>query len=144
MNILNLKAFAGLLFLLLVMAALLFIPAGTLDYWQAWLYLFVFAASSALITTYLWKKDPKLLNRRIDAGPRAENEKGQKLIQLLASFVFVGAMILPSLDHRFSWSAVPLPVVVAGDVLTALGFPPARSSVDYREPAETYQERGQQ
>jgi protein-S-isoprenylcysteine O-methyltransferase Ste14 len=31
-------------------------------------------------------------------------------------------MILPSLDHRFSWSAVPLPVVVLGDVLTVLGF----------------------
>jgi protein-S-isoprenylcysteine O-methyltransferase Ste14 len=85
-------------------------------------YFLIFTASSALITTYLWKKDPKLLQRRIDAGLRAENEKSQKLIQLLASFVFLAAMILPSLDHRFSWSAVPLPVVVAGDVLTALGF----------------------
>jgi protein-S-isoprenylcysteine O-methyltransferase Ste14 len=101
---------------------LLLAPAWTLDYWQAWVYLLVFAASSALITAYLWKKDPKLLERRIRAGPGAENEKKQKLIQLQASFVFIGAMILPSLDHRFSWSAIPLPIVVAGDVLVALGF----------------------
>jgi protein-S-isoprenylcysteine O-methyltransferase Ste14 len=116
------KTVLGFTQLVAALGILLFAPAWTLDYWQAWLYLFVFAASSALITIYLWKKDPKLLSRRIDAGPRAENEKSQKLIQLLASFVFLGAMILPSLDHRFSWSAVPLPVVVAGDVLTALGF----------------------
>jgi protein-S-isoprenylcysteine O-methyltransferase Ste14 len=104
------------------MGVLLLAPAWTLGYWQAWVYLFVFGASSALITAYLWKKDPQLLQRRISAGPGAEREKSQKLIQLLASGVFIGAMIVPPLDHRFCWSAVPLPVVVVGDVLTALGF----------------------
>jgi protein-S-isoprenylcysteine O-methyltransferase Ste14 len=116
------KTALGYTQLIAVLAVLLFAPAWTLDYWQAWVYLFVFAASSALITTYLWKRDPNLLERRINAGLRAENEKIQKLIQLLASFVFIGVMILPSLDHRFSWSAVPLPVVVGGDILVALGF----------------------
>jgi protein-S-isoprenylcysteine O-methyltransferase Ste14 len=116
------KAFRGFALLIAALGLLLFSPAWTLDYWQAWLYLFIFAVSSALITAYLWKKDPKLLERRIDAGPSAETEKSQQLIQVLASFVFLGAMALPSIDHRFSWSAVPLPVVIVGDVLTALGF----------------------
>jgi protein-S-isoprenylcysteine O-methyltransferase Ste14 len=116
------KTLLGFTQLIAVLAFLLLAPAWTLDYRQAWVYLLVFAASSALITAYLWKKDSKLLERRTNAGPRAENEKKQKLIQLLASCAFAGAMILPSLDHRFSWSAVPLPVVVAGDVLAALGF----------------------
>jgi protein-S-isoprenylcysteine O-methyltransferase Ste14 len=116
------KTVLGFTQLIGALGILLFAPAWTLDYWQAWLYWFVFAASSALITAYLWKKDPKLLSRRIDAGPGAESEKSQKLIQLLASFIFLAAMILPSLDHRFSWSAVPLSAVLAGDVLTALGF----------------------
>jgi len=116
------KTVRGFTQLIAALGLLLFSPAWTFDYWQAWLYLFVFAASSALITVYLWKKDPKLLERRIDAGPGAEKEKSQKLIQLLASFVFLGAMILPSLDRRFSWSAVPVQVVIAGDVLTVLGF----------------------
>jgi len=59
---------------------------------------------------------------RADYRPGAEKDRTQKLIQLFASFAFIGAMILPSLDHRFSWSAVPPPVVVVGDVLVALGF----------------------
>jgi protein-S-isoprenylcysteine O-methyltransferase Ste14 len=116
------KSVLGFTQLIAALAFLLFAPAWTFDYWQAWVYLLVFAASSALITIYLWKKDPKLLERRTNAGPRAENEKSQQLIQLLASLVFIAAMILPALDHRFSWSAVPLPVVVGGDVLVALGF----------------------
>jgi protein-S-isoprenylcysteine O-methyltransferase Ste14 len=116
------KSVLGFTQLIAVLGILLFAPAWTLDYWQAWVYWLVFGASSALVTTYLWKNDPKLLERRIDAGPGAENENSQKSIQFLASCVFIGAMILPSLDHRFSWSAVPLPVVAAGDVLTALGF----------------------
>jgi protein-S-isoprenylcysteine O-methyltransferase Ste14 len=116
------KTVLGFTQLIAGLAILLFAPAWTLDYWQAWVYWFIFAASSALITTYLWKNDPELLQRRINAGPGAENEPSQKSIQLLASFLFIAAMILPSLDHRFSWSAVLLPVVVAGDVLTALGF----------------------
>jgi protein-S-isoprenylcysteine O-methyltransferase Ste14 len=116
------KTVLGFAQLIFVLGILLFAPAWTFNYWQAWAYLFVFGASSALITIYLWKKDQGLLQRRINAGPGAENEKNQKLIQLLASFVFIGVLILPSLDHRFSWSAVPLPGVVAGDVLAALGF----------------------
>jgi protein-S-isoprenylcysteine O-methyltransferase Ste14 len=116
------KTVIGFTQLITVLGILLLAPAWTLDYWQAWVYLSVFAAASALITAYLWKEDPQLLERRINAGPGAENEKSQKSIQLLASFVFIGAMILPSLDHRFSWSAVPLPIVVTGDVLVALGF----------------------
>lgn len=116
------RAVLGLAGLIAVMVILLFAPTWTVTYWQAWVYLLVFAVSSALITGYLWKRDPQLLRRRIDAGPGAEREKIQKLIQLLASSVFIGIMILPSLDHRFSWSAVPLPVVIAGDVLGACGF----------------------
>ncbi len=122
MNNLAGKTVLGFTQLITVLVILLLAPAWTLDYWQAWVYLLVFAASAALITTYLWKKDPKLLERRINAGPGAENEKRQKLVQVLASFVFIGTMILPSLDRRFSWSAVPLTVVVAGDLLVALGF----------------------
>ena len=72
MKNLNTKAFGGLLFLLLVMAALLFLPAWTLDYWQAWIFLAVFGLSTLAVTVYLMKKDPKLLERRVDAGPGAE------------------------------------------------------------------------
>jgi len=122
MNTLNRKAFRGLLFLLLVMVALLFIPAGTLDYWQAWTFLAVYFVSSLAITLYLIKNDPKLLERRMSAGPTAEKETTQKIIMLFASLGFIGLIIFPALDHRFAWSQVPPYAALAGDVLVVLGW----------------------
>lgn len=122
MNILHRKALGGLLFLFLVMAALLFIPAGTLDYWQAWTFLAVYFASSLAITLYLMKKDPKLLARRMSGGPTAEKESIQKIIMVFTSLGFIGLMVVPAFDHRFAWSHMPASITLAGDVLVALGF----------------------
>jgi protein-S-isoprenylcysteine O-methyltransferase Ste14 len=122
MNTLNKKAFGGLLFLLLVMAALLFIPAWTLDFWQAWMFLAVYFASSLAITLYLMKKDPKLLARRMSGGPTAEKEPSQKIIMFFASLGFIGLIVVPALDHRFAWSRMPPYATLAGDALVALGW----------------------
>jgi protein-S-isoprenylcysteine O-methyltransferase Ste14 len=122
MNSLAGRTILGFLQLFIFLGAALFAPAWTFDFWQAWVYLFVFIASSALITIYLWKFDPKLLERRVKAGPRAEKENGQKLIQVLASLVFIAMLLLPSFDHRYHWSHPPIILVIAGDVLVALGF----------------------
>jgi protein-S-isoprenylcysteine O-methyltransferase Ste14 len=122
MKSLNIKAFGGLLFLLIVMAALLFLPAWTLDYWQAWAFLAVFGASALAITVYLMKKDPKLLERRLQAGPTAEKERSEKIIQTITAIMFIAMLVVPALDRRSHWSAVPLYVAIAGDVLVALGF----------------------
>ncbi len=119
---LKIKAFGGLAFLLLVMAALLFLPAWTLDYWQAWSFLAVFGASGLAITVYLMKKDPKLLERRVQAGPTAEKEWSQKIIQSITTLMFISMLVVPALDHRSHWSAVPFYLAIAGDVLVALGF----------------------
>ena len=122
MNLLNIKAFGGLFFLLLVMAALLFLPAGTLNYWQAWTFLAMFGASALVITLYLMKRDPKLLERRVYAGPTAEKETSQKVIQFITSIAFIAMIVVPALDHRFGWSRVPFYVSLSGDILVALGF----------------------
>lgn len=104
------------------MAALLFIPAWTLDYWQAWVFLAVFFLSALAITIYLMKKDPQLLARRVHAGPTAERQTSQKIIQSITSLGFMAMLVVPALDHRFHWSLVPIYGVVAGDVLVALAF----------------------
>lgn len=122
MKRLNTKAFAGLLILLVVMAALLFLPAGTIDYWQAWVFLAAFFLPASAITLYLMKKDPKLLERRLRGGPTAEKETHQKIIQTLTSIMFIAMLVVPALDHRFAWSRVPPYAAIAGDVLVALGF----------------------
>ncbi len=122
MDTLQRKAFAGLLILFLVMAPLLFLTAGTIRYWQGWTYLAVFFGASFLITLYLAKNDPALLKRRLSAGPWAEKEQTQKIIMAFTSIGFIALIVTPGLDFRFGWSAVPLPIVAAGDVLVAIGY----------------------
>jgi protein-S-isoprenylcysteine O-methyltransferase Ste14 len=122
MNILDLKAFAGLLFLFVAMAALLFVPAGTADYWQAWTFLVVYFASSLALTLYLMKADPALLQRRMRGGPAAEKEPVQKIIMVIASLGFVGLLVVPALDHRFAWSQMPSAMALAGDGLVGIGW----------------------
>jgi protein-S-isoprenylcysteine O-methyltransferase Ste14 len=118
----NKRAFGGLLVLVLAIAALLFIPAGTLDYWQAWTFLGVYSTASLAITLYLMKNDPKLLERRMRGGPAAEQEPTQKVIMLFASAGFIGLLIIPALDNRFGWSHMPPAVALVGDGLLALGW----------------------
>ena len=116
------KAYFGFVWLIIIMGLLFFLPAGTLNYWQAWVYLIIFGTSSLLITIFLMKKDMDLLKRRINAGAAAENERSQKIIQAFAQLIFIGIMIVPGFDHRFAWSDVPVYLVITGDVFVALGF----------------------
>jgi protein-S-isoprenylcysteine O-methyltransferase Ste14 len=122
MNMLHQKAFGGLLFLFFAMAALLFIPAWTLDYWQAWTFLAVYFAASLAITLYLIMKDPKLLARRMSGGPTAEKEPVQKIIMSLTSLGFIGLLVVSAFDHRFGWSHLPPYTALVGDVLVAIGL----------------------
>jgi protein-S-isoprenylcysteine O-methyltransferase Ste14 len=122
MDNLKRRAWLGILFLAVIMGLLVFLPAGTVRYWQAWVYLVIFFGTSVLITLHLLKKDPALLERRLSGGPAAEKSPTQRIIMLLASAGFIGLLVVPALDHRFRWSRVPLPMVLAGDALTVVGF----------------------
>jgi hypothetical protein len=119
---LKIKAFGGFLFMLLFMAGLLFLTAQTLAYWQAWEFLAVFGASALAITLYLMKKDTKLLERRVSAGPIAEKATSQKIIQTITSIGFAAILVVSALDHRFAWTSLPVIASLAGDALIALGF----------------------
>ena len=116
------KTILGFAYLILLLAIALFAPAWTFRFWQGLLYLFIFATCSAVITLYLWRHDQALLSRRISAGPIAEKTRAQQIIQLFASVGFLAVLVVPSLDRRFSWSHVPLWIVLAGDLLVVLGF----------------------
>lgn len=119
---LNLRAASGLLFLLVVMGTALFLPAWTLEYWQAWVFLATFGASASAITVYLMKKDRALLERRVHGGPTAEKDTGQRSASSIASIGFVAILVVSALDHRARWSTVPPGAAIAGDILVALGF----------------------
>ncbi len=122
MTKLLLRAFLGLAFLLFVLALALFLSAGTLNFWQAWVYLADFGICVALITAYLVRHDPGLLERRVQAGPVAETRKSQQVIQSLASLFFIALYVVAGLDRRFGWSHVPPAVTLAADLVVALSL----------------------
>src|SRR5713226_7330586 len=119
---LNAQAWLALVAVGLVMGLLLFAPAGSMQYWQAWVYLSVFIGASGLTTIDLMTRDPALLKRRMRGGPTAEKEPTQRVIMLFTSLGFIALLVVPALDYRFGWSAVPIRAVLAGNVLVAVGF----------------------
>lgn len=101
---------------------ILLLPAGTLHYWQAWLFIAVFTVATIVPTVYLGRTNPAALQRRMRAGPRAEPRKAQKFI-ITCSFVgLFTTMVFSALDHRFGWSSVPPWLSLLGDVLVATGL----------------------
>jgi protein-S-isoprenylcysteine O-methyltransferase Ste14 len=122
MSSLIIKSTAGFLFLMFCLGLALFIPAGSLSYWQAWVYLAVWAVCVIPITVYLAIKDPDLLAGRVKAGPVAETQKSQQVIQSLASLFFILLYIVAGLDYRFHWSHMPPALSLVADGVVALGF----------------------
>jgi protein-S-isoprenylcysteine O-methyltransferase Ste14 len=117
-----LRTVVSLVALMLVMGAMIFIAAGTLDYWQAWLFLACYFAASLVVSLWLMRHDPALLQRRMRGGPFAEGERSQKVIMSITSLAFVALLVIPGLDRRYGWSDAPDWVAILGDVLLLTGW----------------------
>jgi protein-S-isoprenylcysteine O-methyltransferase Ste14 len=124
MSTLALKAAAFMAEFLILIAGLIFVSAGTIYFWQGWLFWVSYSAWSIAATIYLLRRDPALVERRMRAGPRAESRPVQKIIAAMFLMVFFGIVVVPGLDHRFHWSQVPAALVIAANVfaLAALWF----------------------
>jgi len=107
---------------LVVFGSMLFFPAGTFDYWQAWVFLAVVVLAAWIPTIYLQRKNPVVLERRMRGGPAAETRTAQKVV-IAGLYLSLAAMVVVSvLDHRFGWSPVPTAICLVGDVLVAVGL----------------------
>jgi protein-S-isoprenylcysteine O-methyltransferase Ste14 len=111
------KLLPELIGLFAFIALLVFGSAGSVRYWQGWLFLATFCASTLAITLYLLKYDPELLQRRSTGGPAAERSTIQKIIMSLASICFLALLVVPALDHRYRWSTVPGALSLCADLL---------------------------
>jgi protein-S-isoprenylcysteine O-methyltransferase Ste14 len=107
---------------LAVLGSLLFLPAGTLNYWQAWVFIGVFTVATIIPSIYLARTNPAALRRRMRGGPLAEGRAIQKIV-IIGAFLDLFAMVVLSVfDHRMGWSSVPAWLCLLGDVLIAAGI----------------------
>jgi protein-S-isoprenylcysteine O-methyltransferase Ste14 len=106
-----------------VFLAIIFIPAGTVDYWQGWAFAGTLLVSSLLVTVHMALNDRELLESRLRMGPAAEKTSAQKAITAVGLSVFVAGLVIMVLDHRFGWSPrVPAYLSLLGDALAVLGI----------------------
>ncbi|HEY3343629.1 MAG TPA: isoprenylcysteine carboxylmethyltransferase family protein [Anaerolineaceae bacterium] len=106
----------------LLLGLLLFLPAGTFKYWQAWVFIVVFMIAITIFGLYFSVTDPALMERRKQAGPSAEQSPLQKVVATLAFASLFGIFLLGGLDHRFGWSHMPSLVAWVGDALVVVAF----------------------
>jgi protein-S-isoprenylcysteine O-methyltransferase Ste14 len=99
--------------------ALIFIPAGTLAYWEGWLYLVILLVPMFFVFRYLLKNDPALLERRLQMR---EADRAQRRIIGVSLLYVLLLFAIPGLDRRFGWSDVSPLVVLAADGVVLLGY----------------------
>ncbi len=117
-----LQTLASTVFGVTFFAVALFLPAGTFDYWQAWVFVAVFALTTIVPTVVLAARYPDALARRMKAGPFAESRPAQRVIISLTVGLVFATFVVSAFDHRFGWSPVPLWLVIVGNVLVAIGL----------------------
>lgn len=104
---------------LLLMAALLFIPAGTLRYWNAWLLIGILFIPMFAAGIILMFRNPELLRKRLEAK---EKENEQKQVIALSGAMFLAAFILAGLNFRFKWCLLPDWVSWAAAIVFLLAY----------------------
>jgi protein-S-isoprenylcysteine O-methyltransferase Ste14 len=106
----------------LVLAAILFLSAGTFQYWQAWLYIVLFTLACFVATADRLKHDPQLVERRRKGGPRAESRGAQKWIQSFSTFGVLSLYLVAGFEQRWGSLQVPPLLSLVGDTLVLMGF----------------------
>jgi protein-S-isoprenylcysteine O-methyltransferase Ste14 len=104
---------------MVVIGALLFIPAGSFRFWQGWVYILIMYVPGLLAFAYFYKHDPQLIERRMLFK---EKVREQKRIMTLVYITWLIAFVLPGLDHRFGWSHQPLGITIFSQALVLGGF----------------------
>jgi len=112
------KGFLLPLIIATVLFLVLFLPAGSLRYWAGWIWWSVTFAMGIFITAYFMKKNPEFIARR---SQHKEKEPQSGIMRIL-SLIFTLSFLIPGFDYRYHWSAVPVWIIIASNVMVVLGF----------------------
>jgi protein-S-isoprenylcysteine O-methyltransferase Ste14 len=102
-----------------LVATFLFLPAGSLRYWQGWAFMALWFLPMVIASPYFLKRDPELVERRLQTK---EKSKEQKTIIRLAQPIVFASLLVPGLDYRFRWSRVPIWLTVLSEALVLAGY----------------------
>ncbi|MHA7662445.1 methyltransferase family protein [Mycolicibacterium sp. HS_4_1] len=119
---LAMQALASAVLGIIFFAVLLCVPAGTIHYWQAWVFIAVFMIATMGPSMYLAVKHPEALARRMHGGPKAETRPVQKLVMWAVLTSVFATGVVSALDWRFGWSSVPTAVVVLGNAVVGVSL----------------------
>ncbi len=104
---------------LALVALLLFLPAGSLDFINGWLFITLLFVPMLLLGVVLFVKAPELLKKRLDTK---ETDKTQKGVVGVAAILFVGGFVVAGLDFRFGWSSLPTAVIVIASIILLASY----------------------
>lgn len=102
-----------------LLGMLIFLPAGTIEYFGGWLFMGVLFVPMFIMGVVMLIRSPELLKKRLDSKEKRGKQKG---IVKLSGLMFLVGFILSALDFRFGWSDVPLWVMIAAAVLFLIGY----------------------
>ena len=103
----------------LILGLVFFLSAGTMKYYEAWAYLFTISVPMLIFGIYMFRHDPKFLERRMKTE---EKRQEQKLIQKAGVLPFLLVYLIPGLDKRFGWSAIPFSIALLGLAMVLVGY----------------------
>ena len=104
---------------LVLVGCMLFVPAGTFCFWQAWLFILVLFVPMLLTGIVLMLRNPALLRRRLDAK---EKEGEQKTVVVLGAMIFVAMFVTAGLNFRYRWWILPDSMVIVAALLFLMGY----------------------
>lgn len=114
-----LSAITKFVFGIILVGALVFLPAGTFDFMGGWLFMMLLFIPILIVGIFLFIKSPKLLEKRLDGK---EKESTQKGVVALSGLMFLSGFTVAGLDFRFGWSSVPRMVTVIASVLFLMSY----------------------
>ena len=103
----------------IVLGLFILVPAGTINYWQVYVYIAVLVVPMIFVLFYFLQNDPIFLERRTRAK---EKEKVQIIIQIVFTFILLSGFVIPGFDKRFGWSDIPIYIVIVADIVILFGY----------------------
>ena len=122
MNKLIIQTFGTFLLGVFLLGLLLFLPAWTFNYWQAWVFIVVFMVTISVFGLYFSIKDPELMERRKQAMPGKQQSTLQNIVAIIAIISLYAVFVVCGLDRRFEWSHMPSVVSWVGNGIEVFSF----------------------